>query len=695
MSSSGLVQSHHVSRKAVIYIRQSTGHQVISNLESGKMQRAMRDHAQRLGWAESNIELVEADTGVSATSTAGRDGYKNLLSEVALGHVGIVLSYESARLSRNCSDWYPLLDVCAFKDCLIADRDGVYDAATPNGRMLLGMKGILSEVELHTIRGRLIAGIQNKARRGELALALPAGLLRLDDGRAVKDPNIQVQQAIDLVFRSFLELKSAAKVLRHFNEHGLRVPRRHRNEETVWRPATISAIVAILKNPAYAGAFVYGKTRTVRKLDGDRVQARPQQRRRDMKEWSVIVKDRYPAYVSWDTFEQIQATLRDNHAEYDRNKTRGVPRDGAALLHGLTHCGECGHKMVVQYKGGARYLCNYHRQQRRLPVCQYLPAESIDRVVVEAFFKALAPAELDLYEQAMQARRTQWSEVEAAQERELERLRYEANFARRQYDRTDPDNRLVAGELERRWEVALRALREAEQRVESARRDRDKVVPIHVPRDLRAAFTSLGESLPKLWAQPTLGRAQRKALLRCLIDKVVLRRLEARDHIHARIVWRGGAVTELDVVVSVHAIRDLSGFDQMQARILELEASGESDDEIAGLLTKDGFRSPKHDVLLPSTVKALRLKHQRYHRYRTARPRRVPGFLTVPQVAQALGVTAHWLYNLMNRGVIAIDRDAVTKLYLFPDQPDTIDQLRRLQAGAVTHVSYRQEHQHA
>jgi DNA invertase Pin-like site-specific DNA recombinase len=686
MTSSGLVQPHHVDRKAVIYIRQSTGHQVLSNVESRKMQHAMRDHARRLGWADSRVEVVEADTGVSAQSTAGRDGYKNLLSEVALGHVGIVLSYESARLSRNCSDWYPLLDVCAFKDCLIADRDGVYDPGTPNGRLLLGMKGILSEVELHTIRGRLIAGVQNKARRGELALALPAGLLRLEDGRAVKDPNLQVQHAIDLVFRSFLEMKSGAKVVRHFNEHGIRIPRRHRNEETVWRPASIAVVVAILKNPAYAGAFVYGKTRSVRKLDGDQVRVRPQQRRREMNEWSVIVKDRYPAYVSWQTFEQIQAMLRDNHAEYDRNKTRGVPREGDALLQGLSYCGECGHKMVVQYKGGARYLCNYHRQQRGMPVCQYLPADAIDRVVVEAFFQALAPAELDVYEQAMQARRAQWSEVEAAQERELQRLRYEANLARRQYDRTDPDNRLVAGELERRWEAALCALRAAEQRTVSARQDRDKIVPIAIPRELRAAFSSLGESLPQLWDQPTLRRAQRKALLRCLIDKVVLRRLEQRDHVHTRIVWRGGEVTELDVVVTIKSVRDLSGFEQMEARILELEASGQSDEQIARLLTEDGFRSPKHDVLLASTVKTLRLKHRRYHRYRGPRPRQVDGFLTVPQIAQTLGVTAHWLYNLIRRGVIEISRDPDTRLYLFPDRPETIDELRRLQVGAIAHV---------
>jgi len=351
--------------------------------------------------------------------------------------------------------------------------------------------------------------------------------------------------------------------------------------------------------------------------------------------------------------------------------------------------------MVVQYKGGARYLCDYHRQQRRMPVCQYLPADPIDRAVVEAFFKALAPAELDVYEQAMHARREQWSEVEAAQDRELQRLRYEAHLARRQYDQVDPDNRLVAGELERRWETALRALREAEERVERARQDRDKVVPLHVPRELRAAFTSLGESLPTLWQQPTLRRAQRKALLRCLLDKVVVRRLDQRDHVQTRIVWRGGAVTELGLTVHVGAMRDLAGVEHMQAQILELESGGTSDEEIARLLTERGFRSPKHDTLLPSTVKSIRLAHQRFHRYRGPRPRAVAGFLTVPQVALALGVTPHWLYNLMRRGVIQIERDATTRLYLFPDRPETIDEFRRLQAGAIDKLSYRREPQHA
>src|SRR5712691_8680999 len=275
MSMTPVAQPHHLSRKAVVYIRQSTGHQVLTNIESQQLQHAMREHARHLGWPEERIEVVETDLGRSAQSTAGRDGYKALLADVALGQVGIVLSYESTRLSRNCTDWYPLLDLCAYNQCLIADRDGVYDAATPNGRLLLGMKGIVSEVELHTLRGRLIAGVQQKAQRGELALALPAGLLRHEDGRVVKDPDRAVQHALTLVFQTFLARKAASQVVRLLRDQGLRLPRRHRNCETVWRTPTVAAVIAIIRNPAYAGTLVYGKTR----MQAQPGSGRPQQRR--------------------------------------------------------------------------------------------------------------------------------------------------------------------------------------------------------------------------------------------------------------------------------------------------------------------------------------------------------------------------------------------------------------------------------
>jgi DNA invertase Pin-like site-specific DNA recombinase len=549
MSMTPVAQPHHLSRKAVLYIRQSTGHQVLTNTESQQLQHTMRAHARQLGWPEERIEVVETDLGRSAQSTERRDGYKALLADVALGQVGIVLSYESTRLSRNCTDWYPLLDLCAYNQCLIADRDGVYDASTPNGRLLLGMKGIVSEVELHTLRGRLSAGVQQKAQRGDLALALPAGLLRHEDGGVVTDPDRAVQHAIPLVFDTFLARKAARQVVRLLRDQGLRLPRRHRNCETVWRTPTVAAVIAILRNPAYAGTFVYGKTRTQVPPSG----GRPQQRRLPLAEWKVIVHDRYPAYVTWETLTRIQAMLDDNYAAYAHHQRRGVPRQGAALLPGIVYCGSCGHKMVVQYKGGNQYLCNYLRSQAHAPVCQRLPADPVDQQVVVAFFDALAPAELDLYEQALAQQRQQQAELDRAQRYSLQRLEYEADGARRRYEQVDPAYRLVAAELERRWEAALQAWQEAQEHY--ARLRQAPAEAMAIPPALREACSTLGPSLSTLWHQDTLSRAQRKALLRCLLEQVVLDR-RTPDTITTRIVWRGGAVSELEVPCTVGTLRD-------------------------------------------------------------------------------------------------------------------------------------------
>jgi DNA invertase Pin-like site-specific DNA recombinase len=682
MSMTPVAQPHHLSRKAVIYIRQSTGHQVLTNIESQQLQHAMHEHARQLGWPDERIEVVETDLGRSAQSTERRDGYKALLADVALGQVGIVLSYESTRLSRNCTDWYPLLDLCAYNQCLIADRDGVYDASTPNGRLLLGMKGIVSEVELHTLRGRLIAGVQQKAQRGDLALALPAGLLRQEDGGVVTDPDRAVQHAITLVFDTFLARKAASQVVRLLRDQGLRLPRRHRNCETVWRTPTVAAVIAILRNPAYAGTFVYGKTRTQVPPGG----GRPQQRRLPLAAWKVIVHDRYPAYVTWETFTRIQAILDDNYAAYAHNQRRGVPRQGAALLQGLVYCGSCGHKMVVQYKGGNQYLCNYLRSQAHAPVCQRLPADPVDQQVVAAFFDALAPAELDVYEQALVQQRQQQAELDRAQRYSLQRLEYEADEARRRYEHVDPAYRLVAAELERRWEAALQALQEAQEHYARLLRQAPEEA-MAIPPTLREAFSTLGASLPTLWHQDTLSRAQRKALLRCLLEKVVLDR-RTPDTITTRIVWRGGAVSELEVPCTVGTLRDLTGFAQMEAQVLRLEAQGHADEDIAQRLTSQGLRSPQRPRVLSSTVRTIRLRHGRLHRYWGPRPRRVPHSLTVPQIATAVGVKPHWVYHLIRRGRIVVSRDEASGLYLFPDGAETLAAFRQLRDGHITELRY-------
>lgn len=689
MTTSELIQPGHLKRKAVIYIRQSTPNQVTSHRESQKMQRAMKDRALQLGWPEHLIEVVERDTGLSAQNTEGRDGYKALLSELALGLVGVVLSYESTRLSRNCSDWYVLLDLCAYNRCLIADRDGIYDPANPNGRILLGMKGMLSEFELHTLRGRLIAGAQNKAARGELALRLPAGLCRRHDGTVVKDPDLRVQETISLVFDSFLRLKSAYKVLTHLRNGALMIPRRQGHEETVWREPTLSAILRILKNPAYAGAFAYGRTQCFHAPGG-----KYSRKHRKRSEWT-LVKDRYPAFVPWEAYERIQSIIEDNYAEYRRRRSRGVTRKGRALLQGLVYCAECGHKMSVQYTQGARYVCEELRASRGEATCQFLPAAPLDDYVAGAFFEALSPSELDIFSKAMEEQGELDKKVDAARERELQRLRYEADLARRQYDKVDPDNRLVASELERRWEEALRGLRAAELRFEQDRQERDKTVPIQVPPDVRQAFESVSRSLPIQWESGAFTHEQKKALLRCLIDKVALRRTQSGGQVHTRIVWRGGAVSEDDVFVPVRSLSQLSNSEEMETLVLELNAQDNSNKEIAQILTERGFRSPKHDTVLLSTVRRILRRHGRPSRRRGAQPRRVAGFLTVSQLAEHLGVKKARIHYLIRRRVIQVERDAETGLYLFPERPEQLRQLRERLIGPLQRQTEREEHQDA
>jgi DNA invertase Pin-like site-specific DNA recombinase len=682
MSTSELVTPHHLARKAIIYIRQSSPHQVLSNQESLRLQYALQERAAELGWHTADIEVIDGDLGLSGAAVSHREGFKELLARVTLGEVGIILSAEVQRLSRNCSDWYPLLDLCGYRQCLIADRDGVYDPGTPNGRLLLGLKGQLSEMELYTIRARLTAGLLNKAQRGELALQLPVGLMREEDGSVRKDPNLEVQRRLELVFTSFLQRRSASKVLGFFNEHHLLLPRRDRFGDVVWKQPTVSAIIAILKNPAYAGAFVYGRTRTVRTGAGPR---QASQKKLPMEEWRIRVPDKYPAYLSWETYEQIRAMLQDNYAEYDRNKTRGIPRPGAALLHGIVYCGECGHKMVVQYKQGTRYLCNQLRQQYRVPVCQYIPADPVDAKVVQAFFAVLSPVELDVYKRAIKAQQQTNEALERAHAQQIERLRYQAALAQRQFNRVDPDNRLVAAELEQRWEAALRELKEAE---EAARqRAQAHSVPITLPADLQAAFTAIGKKLPEIWDQHVLSRAHKKALLRCLLDKVVIHRT-LRDRVHTRIVWKGGDTTPFEIPIPVGSLAELSSGQEMEKRILALHKAGKSDQQIAEELTASGFRSPMRLSVLVSTVKGIRLKHRLFVTRSQSHPRCIAGFLTVPQLAQALDLSVHWIYDRIHNGRIQLQKDPTTGLYLFPNLPTTLKRLRQLRDGQLQNLRF-------
>jgi hypothetical protein len=377
--------------------------------------------------------------------------------------------------------------------------------------------------------------------------------------------------------------------------------------------------------------------------------------------------------------------VRDNHSEYDRNKTQGVPRPGKALLHGIVYCGECGHKMVVQYKSGTHYICNYLRQQYRVPVCQNLPADPIDTHVVQAFLDALSPVELDLYGKAVAALRQDEEQVQQAQRQQIERLRYQARLAERQYNQADPDNRLVAAELERRWETALRDLKDAEERF---RHEQEQPrAPEGLSPEERDAFLRAGKTIPELWREDRLTPQQKKAFLRSLIDKVVVHR-SAPDTLYVRIVWRGGDTTATALPVTVGSLARLSSAAAMEKEILELAHQGQSDEEIAALLTRRGYRSPKYAAVLPSTVRILRLRHRLFRKRSQSHPRNIPGSLTVSQIARSLGIPSHWIYDRIHNGIIQVALDSKRRLYLFPDQPKTISLFKQLRAGKLQKLRF-------
>jgi DNA invertase Pin-like site-specific DNA recombinase len=670
MNTSDLIQQRHLSRRAKIYIRQSTPNQVLTNLESQRMQYALRDRAITLGWHESEIDVIDTDLGRSGSTIEGRDGFKQLVADIALGEAGILLAFDATRLARNCSNWYQLLDLCGRTDCLIGDRDGVYDPTTINGRLLLGLKGQISELELHTIRARLTAGIFSKAQRGDLELTLPTGLIRLDSGIVVKHPSTEVQQRIELLYATILERKSVSQTVRWLIENDLPLPRRDRFGDIQWKRATAASVSSIVKNPAYAGAAAYGRTRWQK----SEITGKMQGRNLPSDQWRYCVRDRFPAYISWEVFERIQAMLKDNYSEYTRNKTRGVPRDGKALLHGLIYCGECGHKLCVQYKGGTQYICNQRKLQTGGSTCQRISGDAIDEQVVQWFFGVLHHSEIDVANEALTATDRDYEKILVARRQQVERLSYETQLAERQFMKSDPDNRLVTGELERRWEAALREQKIAE---DSLKQDEGQAPTFTIPADMIEMLKDVGRNLPELWNQNgLLSSSQKKSLLRSLIDKVVIHR------------------TQHDQMQTVGKFSWLSSSKEMTDIITTMTSEGHSDAAIAEHLTKLGHRSPRGNTVLESTVRGVRLSKNILRRAHQSHPRNKPGFLTIPALAKKLGVSRTWIHDRIKVGTIKLSKDPELKCYLFPDTEQTLDEFRAILSAFKQKMARRKGHQH-
>jgi len=692
MNGSTKVLATHVQRQGVVYLRQSSPKQVLHNRESAVNQRALRERLLELGWPKNQIVVIDEDQGLSGKHACGREGFQKLAADVGLGKVGIVMGYEVSRLSRNNADWHRLLELCALFDTLVADTDGIYHPRDFNDRLLLGLKGTLSEAELHSLRLRLDAGRLSKAKRGELVQRLPTGLVRTPERAVCFDPDRSVQARIKLVFDKFLELGTVHKVLDYFVRSNLKLPRRQTSGlyagDVLWKEPSESAFYVILKNPAYAGAFAHGQRSAdpTRQIPGRPATGRIRQPR---SRWIALVKDVYPAYITWDECELIQRTIEENRQKMeDEFARKRAIRQGAALLTGLVRCTRCGHAMRVSYKKGRfQYRCQVARQKYGKPSCQCLPGPRIDEAVVQAFFCVLHPAEIDVLEKVSAKQAEHHRECVAHLQQEVARYEYEAKRAERQYNCVDPENRLIAATLENNWEHALEDLEQAKAKLADALAEQPK--PCVIPPDLRDAFSDVGRRLPELWLRVSL--EAKKTLIRTLVSGVHLAR-HADGMVQIRIVWRGGLVSEERVRVPVYSLRYSNREQKVAQRIRELAEEGLGDQEIVQHLNQEGFVACRGGPFTRQVLVTIKRRYGIVSNYGTVRRGNLPGVYTVREMAERIGIHPSWIYRRIGQKVIAIEKDARYRCYLFPRTKHSVTQMNGLKKGALRHVSFQTVH---
>jgi len=516
------VRASHLKRDAYLYIRQSTVRQVFENSESTKRQYALRQRAVALGWPQERVRVIDCDLGRSGASTADREGFRKLVAEVGMGHAGIVLGLEVSRLARNCTDWHRLLEICALSDTLILDEDGLYNPNEFNDRLLLGLKGTMSEAELHLLRARLRGGLMNKARRGELVMRLPVGLVTDDRGRVRLDPDKQVRESVALFFETFRRTGSALATVRYFREEELLFPRRlregPRKGTLAWGRLGHTGSLHMLHNPRYAGAFAFGRTRVRRRADGG-VSIRKVPR----DEWHVLIPGAHEGYISWEEYEDNQRRLRESAQAHGQDRRKSPPREGSALLQGIAVCGVCGRRMTVRYyanRSGTHpeYVCQVEGIRWGVPFCQRIKGAGIDAAVGELLLETLTPVALDVALAVQRELSAKLEEADRIRARQVERARYEADVAQRRFMKVDPGNRLVADVLEAEWNESLRAVQLALEEYERQRRE-DRML---VDGKARSRVMALAADFPRLWKDPKTSHRDRKRMVRLLVEDVTL-----------------------------------------------------------------------------------------------------------------------------------------------------------------------------
>jgi len=626
------VTNAHLARSAYLYVRQSTLRQVLTNTESATRQYALAQRAIALGWQGDQVITIDVDQGQSGASAADREGFQRLVADVGMGRAGIVLGLEVSRLARNNADWHRLLEICALSGTLICDEDGLYDPGEFNDRLLLGLKGTMSEAELHFIRARLRGGQLSKARRGELKMGLPVGLVYDPADRVVLDPDVGVRDAIAHVFATFARTGSARAVVAEFNTAGLLFPVRIRKGahkgELAWMPLRHWRVLRTLHNPRYAGAFVYGQRREARS---------PSTGKKTMinvprEQWFAFIPDAHPGYISFEQFEANQTVLLANAQAHGRERDKGPAREGTALLQGLAICANCGRRMSVHYhlRRGVEvpdYQCMRECIDGAARRCLLIPGAGIDTAIGQLLLDTLTPLALDVALSVQTELQTRAEQADQLRRRHVERARHRAELARRRYLSVDPDNRLVADTLEADWNEALRAVQSAHDDYEKATAD----AAVALTDEAKLRIQTLATDFPALWSDPGTPQRERKRMIRLLIEDVTLAKT---DRIHAHVRFRGGQTTSLSLPIPPKAWQARETNPDTLAALDRL-LDEHTDAETAELLNAAGHRSGEGKPFTNGIVLDLRRAHHFPSHIERLRTR---GLLSITEIAERLDV---------------------------------------------------------
>jgi len=679
------ITAAHLSRLAYLYVRQSTLRQVFENTESTQRQYALRDRAAALGWPLDRIVVIDSDLGQSGASGADREGFQRLVSEVGLGRVGIVLGLEVSRLARNSTDWHRLLELCALSDTLILDEDGLYDPAHFNDRLLLGLKGTMSEAELHVLKARLRGGILSRARRGELKQMVPVGFVHDAQERVILDPDVQVQATVRLFFDTFRRTGSCLAVVKEFHAKDLLFPRRLRSGahkgELVWAELLHCRARQIIHNPRYAGAFVFGRTKHRRLPSG-----KYSSRQVPSEEW-ILLRDMHPGYITWEEYLANLKRVKGNALAWSTERHRGPAREGTALLQGLVICGACGERMSVRYHSHHNaeiptYWCGRRPMHRgEIGLCQTVHGGALDTAIGDIIVEAMTPLAIEVALSVQQELASRQEEADRLRRQHVERAKYEAELAQRRFLKVDPDNRLVADALEADWNAKLRALAAAQEAYEKA-----AAADMSVVSDAeRAQLVALATDFPRLWRDPRTQMKDKKRMLRLLIEDVTLTK---GDSVHVDIRFVGGATRSLDLPLPKSCV-ELRTTDAAVVEEIDHLIDTYTDKEIADLLNERGVRTV---VRTPWTAARIgRLRHI-YHLADRRTRLLAQGLLAPEDVAARYGVVVSTVHLWRRRGLLRAHpiNDRGDFLYEIPpeDLPAKFAHKRDYQVNPATSSSH-------